>query len=772
MSDVELLAPAGSFEALVAAIQNGADAVYIGGSRFSARAFAANFDDQEIVKAVEYTHRHFAKLYVAINTIYYENEIDELLSYIEFLYRIDIDAIIIQDIGLFSIIKNQIPGMEIHVSTQMSLSNLKSVQFFENQNVDRVVLARENSIEEIAAIAKATKVDLEVFVHGAICVGFSGQCLMSSNIAKRSGNRGSCGQPCRLEYELLKDGQIIEPDSYLLSPKDLCTIENIGELIDANVKSFKIEGRMKRPEYVAVIVKAYRKAIDSHLQKRQIDLSSDIVSMKKMFNRDFSRGYLFNDPDKMALDFPGHQGVEIGKVINYNKRSKKAVIRLNGDLYQNDRILFKELSLKRTITKLYLNDLLVNHASNGDVVEIEMADLIPVNTTVNKIYDVKLIEEANRTYQKESVKKGLQFNFMAAPGHAPILEYEFANNTGKIVGDCIVQEALKRSISHEDVIKQLSKLNDTSFYVEDMKIDMADNCYFPLKVLNQMRRDAIDKIEKGLVQNRNGISIVKPELQERVHHINDLIVKVANFEQLKVALKFTKNICYPIDNTTIDLFDYLTDKDINLSLATTYRYQLETVAKIKKHQFYQNVKNIFVGDYQGLSLFEGKHIIIDGNFNLVNSFGASYFKGSSIVLSSELSLRQINQIKTVNETYFQVYGRALNMLTRHCVISQHYFNRKVEGCNKCREGNYSLKDRLNEEFPVKTNDLCDNLIYHNKPTMINDLKNLNVDQIIISFTDESESDIEQVVTYYLNLLNNGSKMDFDFRKYVKLYYND
>lgn len=772
MNNLELLAPAGSFEALIAAIQNGADAVYVGGAKFSARAFATNFDNEEIVAAIDYAHQHFAKLYVAINTIYYEDEIDDLLEYVEFLYYNSCDAVIIQDIGLFSIIKDQVPGMEIHVSTQMSINNLKSVQFFAGHRVDRVVLARENSIEEIRNIAHNSDVDLEVFVHGAICVSYSGQCLMSSNIAKRSGNRGSCGQPCRLEYDLLKDDKTIATNSYLLSPKDLCTIENIGELIDAGVKSFKIEGRMKRPEYVAVIVKAYRQAIDKHLHKKSDDLTASITDMKKMFNRGFSKGYLFNDEDKMALDFPGHRGVPVGTVVSYDKRSKRALVHLDDSLFQNDRIIFKELSLKRTITKLYRNDLLVNQAHAGDLVEIEMDSYIPKKITVNKINDVKLIEQANKSYQKEMIKKGLRFKFVASLNALPVLKYQFENIAGQIEGDILVQEAVKRSVSYQDILKQLSKLNDTQFYLEDIVVALDENSYFPLKLLNELRREAVVQIEKVLLKKRDPIKIDKPDLLDRKHQIKGMTVKVANLKQLKAVLKHTDNIAYPIDNTTLAAFELLKDKNVNLSLVSSYRYQNETVLKIKSHPFYQRVRRVFAGDYQALSLFGDKELIIDGNLNLVNSYSANFFENHALNLSSELSLKQINMIKASNELYFQVYGRAINMITRHCVISQHYFGRKIEGCNKCREGSYALKDRLNEVFKIQTNDLCDNIIYHNKPTMINDLKNLNVDFIVIAFTDENEVEIESIVTYYLNLLNNGTKMEFDFRKYVKLYYND
>ncbi len=772
MNNIELLAPAGSFEALVAAIQNGANAVYIGGSSFSARAFATNFDDQEIIRAIEYAHTHFAKIYVTVNTLYYDEEIDDLLEYIAFLYHQNCDAIIIQDIGLFDLIKGRIPGMEIHISTQMSVNNLDSVRFFEQYGVERVVLARENTIEEIQEIAANTSVDLEVFVHGAICVSYSGQCLMSSNIAKRSGNRGSCGQPCRLGYELIKDGEAISENAYLLSPKDLCTIENIGQLIDANVKSFKIEGRMKRPEYVATVVAAYRKAIDNHLAHKYESLDQEILKMKKMFNRGFSQGYLFNDESKMEPDFPGNQGINVGEVVGYNRKTRKVAIRLSETLHQNDRVEFLDILLKRTITKLYLDGYLVNHAEAGEVVEIELDHPVKVATKVNKIYDVELIKEANRSYQKENVANELNLKFEAHIGGYPVLFYRIGAYQGMVSQGFVVEKARNRPVTPADIHKQLAKLGNTPFGLGKLEIEIDNNISMPLKILNQLRREAIEALNNQLTAKRSVIDLKAQWPESNSHVLEGLMVKVTTLQQAQAALKHTSKIAYPLDQTVFEMFELAQTCNVELALYTTYRYESDLIEKVKAHPYYSQIMEIFVGDYQSCTSFKDKKLIIDSNMNVVNSFAASFFPEATINLSTEMSRKQINRLKTTNELMFEVYGRSVNMTTRHCVISQHYFGKKVAGCNRCKSGNFALKDRMGEHFPIGTNELCDNIIYHNKPTLISDIASLKVDRILLHFTIETVSEIEQIINYYLNLLNNKPVEELNFSNYVKLYYND
>ena len=259
MNKFELLAPAGSYDAFIAATENGADAVYLGGKLFNARANASNFDNDELKKIVEYAHLRNVKIYVTMNTLLTNNELNEALDFAYDLYNMGIDAVIVQDLGLAKVLHERIPLLHLHASTQMTIYNLAGVKKLEELGFTRVVLARELSLDEIKYICDNTNLEIEVFVHGALCISYSGQCLMSSMIGDRSGNRGKCAQPCRLPYTLLKNGTPLK-SGYLLSPKDLCTIDYFSKL--PNITSLKIEGRMKSPEYVATVVSTYRKAID------------------------------------------------------------------------------------------------------------------------------------------------------------------------------------------------------------------------------------------------------------------------------------------------------------------------------------------------------------------------------------------------------------------------------------------------------------------------------------------------------------------------------
>ena len=362
--DIELLAPAGSFEALVAAVQNGANAIYLGGQKFGARAFAHNFDYAALKEAVDYCHLRNVKLYVTVNTLYNNAEIDEIFDYLKYLYHIGVDALIIQDMGLFSLIKNHFPDIEIHMSTQASVRNIEGVKYFAKQNIDRVVLAREMNIREIEEICHNCSIDIEVFVHGALCMSYSGQCLMSSMIAKRSGNKGECGQPCRLPYSLLEDNKIIKKQKYLLSPMDLCTIEKVPKLIDAGIKSFKIEGRMKTPFYVGTVIKAYREAIDDYLEspeKYESRKNYYIEEISKASHRDFTTGFYFGKPGASEQVYTNNSYIRdydfVGMVEeDYDESTGCAVIMQRNKFEVGDELeIFpaKGESVKFTVTEMW-----------------------------------------------------------------------------------------------------------------------------------------------------------------------------------------------------------------------------------------------------------------------------------------------------------------------------------------------------------------------------------------------------------------------------------
>ena len=334
----EILAPVGTKEAFIAAINAGANAVFLAGQKFGARAYLNNFSVAEIKEMVVYAHIRNVKVFITINTLTFDNEVESLLVFTDELVKTNIDALIVQDLGLIKMLVNRYPNTEIHASTQVNAHNIHHVKFLKSLGVKRVILARETSIDTIKLIKKEVDIPLEVFIHGALCVSFSGNCLFSSLINKRSGNRGECAQSCRLNYQLIKDKTPISEEAYLLSAKDLMTIEYIGELIDAGVDSFKIEGRVRKYTYVVQAVSSYKKVIDAYMTKDSVNIENEIENLKRVFNREFTKGYMFNEtPKDINNDFrPNHMGVKIGRVIDY--KDKKVYIKLEEVLSVGDGI--------------------------------------------------------------------------------------------------------------------------------------------------------------------------------------------------------------------------------------------------------------------------------------------------------------------------------------------------------------------------------------------------------------------------------------------------
>ena len=371
MKRPELLAPVGSMESLKAALAAGCDAVYLSGKMYGARAFANNFSDEELVNAINLCHLYGVKVYITVNTLIFDDEVDTFLNYIEYIHSIGVDAVIMQDLGMMDLVRKTYPNLEIHASTQAHIHNLDGTKLMEKLGIKRVVLARETPIELIREIKDNTNIELEIFVHGALCISYSGQCLMSSLIGGRSGNRGTCAQCCRQPYDLIKDGKKINKDKYLLSAKDLNTIFNIDKLIDIGVDSLKIEGRMKRPEYVYTVVSLYRKAIDSYIDTGIIDIKdSDIKELKKIFNRKFTKGFIFHeDNDNFTNTYrPNHMGIEVGEVIDC--KNNFVIIKLIDDLNNQDGIRLLEDDIGMTITNMYKDKIKVKSANKGDIISI------------------------------------------------------------------------------------------------------------------------------------------------------------------------------------------------------------------------------------------------------------------------------------------------------------------------------------------------------------------------------------------------------------------
>ena len=483
MTKPELLSPAGNMEALKAAIHNGADAVYIGGKDFGARKFADNFTEKEIIEAINYAHLYDTKVYVTVNTIIYENETEEFIKYLKFLYLNGGDAVIMQDIGMISLARKLIPELEIHASTQTHNCNDNTLKLFKKLGVTRVVLARELSLDEINNLQ--TDLEKEIFIHGALCICYSGCCLFSSLNGGRSGNRGKCAGPCRLPYTLIKNDKPIETKGlYLLSPKELNTTKQIQKILDTNVQSLKIEGRMKSPEYVGFITKMYRELIDNNTTQ------NTEKSLKKLFNRDFTEGHLFNNKnyDLMNITSPNHIGIEIGKVLKIDKKIK---IKLTDDLAQNDGIRFKESKKGLIVNKLYNEKgLLINNAKKGDIIFLDNKINIKSLDTVLKTTDYNLINEL-KSYEE----KKIPIDFKITAKEKQNIEITISDNKYKIteIGNKI-QTSITSPITKENIIKQISKLGNTPFILKNIDIDMDNNIFIPLKELNELRRILVEKL--------------------------------------------------------------------------------------------------------------------------------------------------------------------------------------------------------------------------------------------------------------------------------------
>lgn len=775
-NNIELLAPAGSYEALVAAVQNGANAIYLGGNEFSARAFATNFDHDELKKALRYCHLRNVKVYVTVNTLYEDNQFAKLKDYLLFLSSINVDALIIQDIGLMAYVKKYFPNFEIHMSTQASIYSLEAVKYFEKIGVERVVLARENSLQEIKNICNHTNLDIEVFVHGALCMSYSGQCLMSSMVAKRSGNKGTCGQPCRLAYKLQKDGKSIDQiPSYLLSSKDLCTLENVDKLIEAGITSFKIEGRMKRPEYVAIIVSQYRKAIDAYFNNQKIvDYKERLSKMKQMFNRGFTGGFLLQDKNFMASDYPGNRGINLGKVINYDYQKKLVKIKLETKLKQGDRIDFQGIDYTRTITKLFLNNKLVNFANANEIIEIELNTPVKKGTPVYKIIDLDLIEKVQASYQKENIKNEIEMYFTGQINTCPNLTIIYQDKVVDSTSNLIIEPASKAPLSSKRIKEQLGKLGNTVFKAENIIVDFPDNGFFSLKEINQMRRSAIEKLEL-LLTDTNDINInIDIERKEHLNKkIKGICIRVYTLSQLEAIIdQDIAKIYFPLTNELKDAIFLAAKHHKKIVPFTGFLSNIKQLYEFKNSDLYQAVDEILVGNYGALEIFKDKKCSLDTTFNLYNSYALSYLKYDAI-LSLEMSKKQVNNLIDVKQNITMVvYGKTVNMHLKHCIISNHYFNEKRIGCNMCKKGKYSLFDRKGESFTILTDDNCNNLIFNSHHLYINKLNDLEVDYVLLSFSDEDSNTVKLIYDEYKKIVSGNNCQIPTFIKHTNGYFYD
>ena len=785
MRDVELLAPVGSFEALKAAVQNGANAVYLGGKDFGARASANNFDRDELKEAVKYAHIRGVQVFVTTNTLRKENEIEDFLEYAKFLYDIDVDAIILQDIGMARLIKRELPDFELHASTQMVAHSLEDVKYLESVGFDRVVLAREVTVEEIKYICDNCKADIEVFVHGALCVCYSGQCLMSSMIGNRSGNRGRCAQPCRQRYELIDvyTGEVVNSNGdYLLSPRDLNAIEEIDKVIDAGVHSLKIEGRMKRPEYVATVIDGYRKTIDEYLATNKLNVSDKTINdLYTIFNRKFTKGLLLGDvgKDMMNSQLPNNQGLYVGTVVDYNKKAKRLKIKLANTLKKGDGINLGG----GTIGRIIKNGNIETIGYKGETIELDFVGEARKGQIVFKTSDSELMDRVQATFtqDKEFVKNIIDAKITIKLGQKPILTLKDRySNEATIEGDKIVEEAMKVALSKEKVETQLRKLGNTPYELDLLEIELDDNVSLPISLLNQMRRDCIELLDKERVsiKNRkykNKIVKYKP-VQYNRNKQQEISVKVKNLEQLESALECGVDRIYYEDTNTIDK---------GMSLAMKYNKKvIYSAPRIIRNKEYNHlakannagVESVQVGNYGSIDYFKDKKLNIDYYLNAFNSETINYYKeigADTLCISQELNINEIKETIKYTDINIEsvVYGYTPLMITEYCPMGVIVRDcKKDKRVAKCKESIYALRNSKGDEFRVSQDIFCRSTIYNSNVTCMLDnlyeLHEIGINVLRLDFTLEDKETVKEVIEAYQEVLSNDYKLA---TKATKLY---
>lgn len=776
MSTIELLAPVGHREGLLAAVTNGADAIYVGGAAFGARKEAA-FSNEELIEVIQFSHLHGVKVYVTVNTTIFDAELEALKEYIHFLYLNDADAIIVQDIGVAHLVKQLYPDFELHFSTQMTLHNTKGVEFAKNFGADRVVVARENTLEEIKAMKQAVDLDLEVFVHGALCVCYSGQCLMSSMIGARSGNRGACAQTCRLPYELvdLASGETLDSNvgDFLLSPRDLKTIDHVGELIEAGVTSFKIEGRLKKPEYVATVVKAYREAIDQYVENRRIKLSKQThADMDQIFSRGFTKGFLFGEKglNWMSADRPNHKGIQIGEV--YHIKGRRITIKLKSPLEVGDGLRFvglKDQGLQ--VQKMFVKGQDVKLANPG-FVDLEVPFSVSKGTLVYKTTSVSLAKRVEVT--EKTVPKIDIYGEVSAKLNEPlrIMVWDDNSNMVTVETEERFEIATNTPLTKDRLKQQLQKTGSTPFNFSYLSLNMDDNITMPISVINKIRREVLEQLETKRSQRfeqrqKSDVIIELPNVSKQ-SMTPQLSVSVRNLKQLKIILERQdiETIYYKDIKTLPKAFELAAEFNKEIIPQLPRIINDEEITKAAEVLKQVAPKTVMVGEYGMLEALKdsGYNLITDFAFNNNNAQSVEALKQlgiSQTTLGYEMNQKQIRTLmkKASLPVEAIVFTRIPMMITKHCPVK--LLNQpNQEFCRLCLTTPFGLRDRKDKILPLLRTGNCITEIFNAQHLILieylKELQDMGIYKFRLEFTNENEAEMHQAIAAYQNALQTKS----------------
>lgn len=779
---VEILAPAGSMECLKAAIAAGADAVYTGGALFGARAYAHNLTEEELLEAIDYVHLHGRRLYLTVNTLIKDREMEkQMYDYLLPYYRQGLDAVIVQDIGLFRFIRKHFPDLPIHASTQMTLTGVDGAKFLEKEGAQRIVTSRELSMAEVKKIADETELEIESFVHGALCYCYSGQCLFSSFIGGRSGNRGQCAQPCRLLYRTPE----AKRPQYLLSLKDICTLELIPEMIESGIYSFKIEGRMKKPEYAAAVAFQYRKYADLYLKyyeecpaeedpaayamKKYRVREEDRQMLLDLYNRGgFHTGYYHtqNGREMISLNRPNHAGVPAVKVLA--KKGRNVTAKALTDLYPQDII---ELPMRKGREK-------ADNYTCKDAVRKGMNVQIPVFAdTLFKRDEIwmrtrnsTLIDTLREEFVNGKIKERICGTFRLYPQEAATLTVKCRDAEITVTGEK-AQEALSQPMSRERIEKQLRKTGNTEFEFSFLKAEIGEKVFLPMQSLNELRREALETLEKVICENyRRSGEVKEPEenktelsMEEEV--ISGWTASVRTAEQLEVILEEEAIGRIYVDCT---MFPRIWEKDSYVEWITKVHAAGKEIYLVMPYIFRERTRKqyeaaynrifgagwdgILIANYESFAFLKEHgytgRIMTDYNLYEFNQESRKFWKEKGVfefTAPVELTERELQDLR-VKDGEVIVYGYLPMMISAGCI------QKTTRGCLK-KSGQTTITDRYRNPFVVKNEcDYCYNILYNYVPLYLGDrmeeVYQIGPGRIRLMFTTERQQEVRQILSAY------------------------
>ena len=779
---VEILAPAGSMECLKAAITAGADAVYTGGALFGARAYAHNLTEEELLEAIDYVHLHGRRLYLTVNTLIKDREMEkQMYDYLLPYYRKGLDAVIVQDIGLFRFIQKHFPDLPIHASTQMTLTGVDGAKFLEKEGAQRIVTSRELSMAEVKKIADETELEIESFVHGALCYCYSGQCLFSSFIGGRSGNRGQCAQPCRLLYRTPE----AKRPQYLLSLKDICTLELIPEMIESGIYSFKIEGRMKKPEYAAAVAFQYRKYADLYLKyyeecpaeedpaayamKKYRVREEDRQMLLDLYNRGgFHTGYYYtqNGREMISLNRPNHAGVPAVKVLA--KKGRNVTAKALTDLYPQDII---ELPMRKGREK-------ADNYTCKDAVRKGMNVQIPVFADTpfkrNEIWmrtrNSTLIDTLREEFVNGKIKERICGTFRLYPQEKATLTVKCRDAEITVAGEK-AQEALSQPMSRERIEKQLRKTGNTEFEFSFLKAEIGEKVFLPMQSLNELRREALETLEKVICEKyRRSGEVKNPEedktelsMEEEV--LSGWTASVRTAEQMEVILEEEAIGRIYVDCT---MFPCIWEKDSYVEWITKVHAAGKEIYLVMPYIFRERTRKqyeaaynrifgagwdgILIANYESFAFlkvhgYTGR-IMTDYNLYEFNQESRKFWKEKGVfefTAPVELTERELQDLR-VKDGEVIVYGYLPMMISAGCI------QKTTRGCLK-KSGQTTITDRYRNPFVVKNEcDYCYNILYNYVPLYLGDrmeeVYQIGPGRIRLMFTTERQQEVRQILSAY------------------------